>query len=166
MPQSRSMQKIPAGLLMPRPYLSTKLVAVHPAPGREDGNKRHNYEYNNNNIDWAAGPTMWGWESRCTGKKRDRCCRSDPPLLLPPLPTLTFLGGRRCLPKMQSTRNTGSLRILRGWLQSVGEAGNHKQRRRWDNLDCHRHCNCTRQCCPGGTRRGSCCKVVGGSASL
>ena len=37
-------------------------------------------------------------------------------------------------PTMQSTRNTGSLRILRGWLQSAGEAGDCEQQRQWDSM--------------------------------
>ena len=91
MPRSTSMQENPAGPLMPQPS------AVHPAPGRENGNKRDDYQYDNNDVDQAVGPTMWGWESRHTDEKRDHCCRSDLPLPPPPTPptpaTLTFLGG-------------------------------------------------------------------------
>ena len=114
MPRSTSMEEISAGPFTPWPLSSAKLAAVHPAPGQEDDNKHDEYEYDHNNVDWAAGLTMWGWESRHAGKKRYCCHCLDPPSPLPPtLPTSTFPGGRRCLRMMQSTRDTGNLRILR-----------------------------------------------------
>ena len=88
--------EIPAGPSTLQPSSSTKPAASHPAPGWEDGDERNDYKYNDNNIDWVAGPTMWGWESKRTGKKRDCHCHLDPPLPTPP--TSTFPGGRRCPP--------------------------------------------------------------------
>ena len=142
-----------------RPSLSAKPTTGHPAPGREDGGKCNDYKYDNDDVDQAAGPTMWGWESGRTGKKRDCCCRLDPPLLLPP--TSTFPGGTMCPPPMQSMMTTGSLPILRGQLRSTGGAGDRTQRCRWDNRDCHRRRGRTRQRRLGGTCCRSCCNIEG-----
>ncbi len=37
-----------------------KPAAVYSASSWEDGNKRDEYKYDDNNADWVAGPTMRG----------------------------------------------------------------------------------------------------------
>ena len=58
MPRSTSMQEILTGLSTLQPLLSAKPTAVHPAPSLEDGNKRNDYKYNNDEVDRATGPAM------------------------------------------------------------------------------------------------------------
>ena len=60
------------GPLTLQPLLSAKPPAVHPTPGWEDGDECNDYEYDDDDVDWAAGPRVWGWETGCTGSRCHR----------------------------------------------------------------------------------------------